>query len=105
MPPIVILGVGVPRYRPRAAGRPAPLREFSGIAQTWPDSVPAMPALFRPRLTRGRVLASAVVLALVAALVGWAAWPDHAAWTTHDEMITVRSGPAGDQPVALDTRL
>jgi ABC-2 type transport system ATP-binding protein len=64
-----------------------------------------MPALLRPRLTRGRVLASAVVLALVAALVGWAAWPDRTAWTAHDEMITVRSGPAGDQPVTLDTRL
>ena len=64
-----------------------------------------MPALPRPRITRGRLVAAAVVVALIAALTGWAAWPDRVAWTTHDEMITVRTGPAGDQPVAIDTRL
>ncbi|MET0415578.1 MAG: alpha/beta fold hydrolase, partial [Actinoplanes sp.] len=58
-----------------------------------------------PRPTRSRVLAGSVVLVLIAALVGWAAWPDRPGWTAQDERITVRTGPAGDQPVELDARL
>ena len=58
-----------------------------------------------PRLSRRRVIAGSVVLALTAALVGWAVWPDRAAWTTSDQRISVRSGPSGAEPVDLDTRL
>ncbi|MEV4345583.1 alpha/beta fold hydrolase [Actinoplanes sp. NPDC049596] len=57
-----------------------------------------------PRLTRSRVIAGAVVLVLVAALVGWAAWPESKSWTTQDQMITVPTGPGGRESVALDTR-
>src|SRR4051812_17687917 len=57
-----------------------------------------------PRPTRRRVVAGSVVLVLVAALVGWAAWPDTPGWRSTDQMITVRTGPADDQPVELDTR-
>jgi len=58
-----------------------------------------------PRPTRRRVVAGSVVVVLIAALAGWAAWPDRPGWTAADERITVRSGPAGDQPVELDARL
>jgi ABC-2 type transport system ATP-binding protein len=61
-----------------------------------------MPAL--PRLTRRRVVAASVVLALAGGLAGWAAWPSTPGWTATDERITVRTGPAGDQPVDLDAR-
>jgi ABC-2 type transport system ATP-binding protein len=57
-----------------------------------------------PRPTRRRVLAASAVVLLLAGLVGWAAWPDRAAWTTTDQRLTVRSGPGGDEPVELDTR-
>jgi ABC-2 type transport system ATP-binding protein len=58
-----------------------------------------------PRLTRRRVVAGSVALALVAALVGWAAWPQPVAWTSRDQRITVLTGPSGSEPVTLDTRL
>jgi ABC-2 type transport system ATP-binding protein len=57
-----------------------------------------------PRPTRRRVVAGSVVLVLLAALVGWAVLPADPGWTATDELITVRTGPAGDQPVDLDTR-
>src|SRR4051812_41313348 len=57
-----------------------------------------------PRPTRRRVVAGAVVLALVAALVGWAVLPDRTAWTTSDQRLTVLSGPSGTEPIDLDTR-
>jgi ABC-2 type transport system ATP-binding protein len=60
--------------------------------------------LKRPRLTRRRVIAGSITLALVAALVGWAAWPDHPGWTARNLMINVMTGPDGNQPVALDAR-
>ncbi len=62
-------------------------------------------ALPRPRLNRQRVLAASVVLLLVAGLVGWAVWPRPASYTVEDATITVRSGPADDQEIRLDTRL
>src|SRR6266511_1663194 len=62
-------------------------------------------ALPRPRLNRRRVLAASVVLLLVAGLVGWAVWPRPASYTVEDATITVRSGPADDQEISLDTRL
>src|SRR5690349_20132974 len=58
-----------------------------------------------PRMSRRRGVASSVVVALVAGLIGWAAWPDNPDSTSTDQRITVRSGPAGDEPVDLDTRL
>jgi ABC-2 type transport system ATP-binding protein len=57
----------------------------------------------RPRLTRRRIINASIVLVLIVALVGWAAWPAPKAYTTEDRMITVMTGPAGDEPVALDT--
>ncbi len=57
-----------------------------------------------PRLTRRRAIAGSLVVVLIAALVGWAAWPNHPGWTARNLMITVRTGPSGDQPVALDAR-
>jgi ABC-2 type transport system ATP-binding protein len=64
-----------------------------------------MPGLRRLQITRGRLIASAVVVALIAAVVGWAAWPDRDSWTTHDQMIAMLTGPARNQAVSIDTRL
>ena len=61
--------------------------------------------LLRIRVTRRRVIAGSVVLAVVAALIGWAVWPTSPPFTATDQMITVRSGPTGDEPVVLDTTL
>src|SRR5690242_14375993 len=61
-------------------------------------------ALPSVRLTRRRVVAGSVVLAVVIGLVGWAAWPTPASYRTQDRMIPVRTGPAGDRTVRLDTR-
>ena len=57
-----------------------------------------------PRITRRRAVAGTVVLALVAALVGWAAWPSSPGWTSQDLRINVLSGPGGNAPVDLDAR-
>ncbi|WP_422772085.1 alpha/beta fold hydrolase [Plantactinospora sp. WMMC1484] len=59
--------------------------------------------LRRARPTRRRTVAGSTVLVLLAALVGWAVWPERPPYSTTDSMITVRSGPAGDQPVDLDS--
>ena len=59
----------------------------------------------RPRLTRRRIIAGAVVLALLVGAVAWAAWPTSPPYRTEDQRITVRSGPSGNEPVDLDTRL
>ena len=68
--------------------------------------MPLPPRLRRalPRFTRRRAVAGSVVVLLVAGLAGWAALPDRDPWTTSDEMLTVRSGPDGTEPVTLDTR-
>ena len=58
----------------------------------------------RPRVTKRRVIAGSITFVLVAALVGWAAWPDRPGWTARDLMINVMTGPDGNQPVALDAR-
>src|SRR5215467_13402823 len=57
----------------------------------------------RFRFTRRRALTAGVVLALVAGLVGWAAWPNPPSSTATARTITVRTGPDGATPVALDT--
>jgi ABC-2 type transport system ATP-binding protein len=50
------------------------------------------------------VIVGAVVIVLVAALVGWAALPKRVDWTSRDLRINVLSGPSGDDPVDLDAR-
>ncbi|MCI4063009.1 alpha/beta fold hydrolase [Micromonospora sp. R77] len=54
---------------------------------------------------RRRVVAAAVVLGLAAAGVFWAARSGPPVFRTESATVTVRSGPAGDQPVDLDTTL
>ena len=58
-----------------------------------------------PRLgpTRRRLLAGGAVLALLAGLVAWAAWPATPGYTAEPRAITVLTGPDGATPVALDT--
>jgi len=60
-------------------------------------------ALPRPRLTRRRLVAGGVVLALVLGVVGWAAWPTPSSYLATSAMITVNTGPDGTTPVTLDT--
>ena len=55
------------------------------------------------RLTRRHRRALAGLLAVLVGLVAWAVWPERTAYTRHEQMITVWSGPAGNEPVALDT--
>ncbi|MEU4566468.1 alpha/beta fold hydrolase [Micromonospora sp. NPDC023956] len=67
-----------------------------------------MPTLTVARLRRAlptgrRLVAASVATALVAAAVGWAVWPERPAYTTEAALLTVRSGPSGDEPVDLDT--
>jgi ABC-2 type transport system ATP-binding protein len=60
-----------------------------------------------PRIspTLRRILTGSVVLAVAAALVAVAVWPESRAYTTVDQFVTVQSGPAGNEPVRLDTTL
>ena len=44
-----------------------------------------------------------MVVALVAGLIGWAVAPSPRSYTVSEAMLTVLSGPAGDEPVTLDT--
>jgi len=57
----------------------------------------------RPRLTRRRALTVAVVVALLAGLVAWAAWPNAPTYSATARTITVRTGPDGTTPIPLDT--
>jgi ABC-2 type transport system ATP-binding protein len=59
----------------------------------------------RPRITRRRLITAGVVLIVVLGLLGWAIAPAPKAYTTADEMVTVLSGPDGNEPVSLDTTL
>jgi ABC-2 type transport system ATP-binding protein len=54
------------------------------------------------RWSRKRIVAAAGVLAAVAAVIGVAAWPAQAAYTTVDTQVR---GASGDDPALLDTRL
>ncbi|PZF93337.1 alpha/beta fold hydrolase [Micromonospora deserti] len=53
--------------------------------------------------TRRRAVAAAAVVVLVAAAVAWVLRPQGPDVRAEAAMLTVRSGPAGDQPVDLDT--
>ncbi|GGM31027.1 ABC transporter ATP-binding protein [Micromonospora sonchi] len=67
---------------------------------------PFSAAWIRRALPTGRrAVAASVVLALLVAAVVWALWPDRPGFRTESAMLTVRSGPAGDEPVDLDTTL
>ena len=57
------------------------------------------------RLTRRRLITAGVVLIVLLAVVGWAAWPTPPPYSTTEQMLTVRSGPDGTEPVALDSTL
>ncbi|MGN9910812.1 alpha/beta fold hydrolase [Phytohabitans sp. LJ34] len=57
-----------------------------------------------PRVRRA-LPAAAVAFALLAAATVWVAWPESAAYTTEQQIVSVRSGPGGDEPVDLDTTL
>jgi ABC-2 type transport system ATP-binding protein len=72
-----------------------------------PSTIPARlrRALPRVRLTRRRIIASAVVTVLVVGLVGWAVAPAPANYRTFDQMITVRTGPDDATEVRLDATL
>src|SRR5918998_1554134 len=88
------------------AATPPTRPAFTALAQPRRVSVGRMPLSTRlrralPRLTRRRVIAGSAVLVVVAALVGWAALPDRDPWTLTDQRITVRSGPAGTEPIDL----
>ncbi|MFF5173958.1 alpha/beta fold hydrolase [Micromonospora sp. NPDC000089] len=54
---------------------------------------------------RRRVVVGSVVVVLLAAAAVWAARPDRPGYRTESALVTVRSGPAGDEPVTLDTTL
>ncbi|OLB67414.1 MAG: ABC transporter ATP-binding protein [Actinobacteria bacterium 13_2_20CM_2_72_6] len=60
-------------------------------------------ALPRPRLTRRRLVAGGIVLALILSVVAWAAWPTPASYSVENQMITVETGPDGTTRVDLDT--
>ncbi|HEY0360020.1 MAG TPA: alpha/beta fold hydrolase [Mycobacteriales bacterium] len=72
-------------------------------------TLPSRPARLRrahwsPSVRR-RVVTGAVVLVLIAAGITWAVWPSGEPYRSSDAMVTVQSGPRGDEPVALDTTL
>ncbi|GIJ07469.1 ABC transporter ATP-binding protein [Micromonospora andamanensis] len=55
--------------------------------------------------TGRRAVAATAAVVLLAAAVVWAVWPDRPSFRTESAMLTVRSGPNGDEPVDLDTTL
>jgi ABC-2 type transport system ATP-binding protein len=57
------------------------------------------------RVTRRRLIAGSVVVAVLVGLIGWAVWPASQPFATTAQIITVRSGPSGNEPVSLDTTL
>ncbi len=66
-----------------------------------------LPRITRPsrRTVQRRLVPAAVALALVGGLIGWAVAPKPPSYTATEAMLTVRTGPAGDEPVTLDTTL
>src|SRR5919202_4899022 len=65
--------------------------------------VPRLPLVGGLGLTRRRMVAGGAILAIVAGLVVWAAWPDSPTWRTETRALTARTGPDGATPVTLDT--
>ncbi len=57
----------------------------------------------RPRLTRRRLVAGGLLLALVIGVVAWIARPATPSYITESPILTVRTGPDGLEQVALDT--
>ncbi|WP_344081094.1 alpha/beta fold hydrolase [Luedemannella helvata] len=55
------------------------------------------------RFTRRRVAAGLALLTGLGALITWAAWPAPKNYTARDALLNVMSGPAGNEPVTLDT--
>ncbi len=55
--------------------------------------------------TRRRAVTAGVVVVLLAGAVAWAVWPQGPKFRSEAAMLTVRSGPTGDEPVDLDTTL
>jgi len=51
------------------------------------------------------MITGAIVLAVIAGLVAWAVAPKPPSYRTVEAMLTVQTGPAGDEPVQLDTTL
>jgi ABC-2 type transport system ATP-binding protein len=51
------------------------------------------------------VITGSIVVVLVAALVGWAVAPEPASYRTEDHILTVRTGPTGNDDVRLDATL
>ncbi|MFG2063300.1 alpha/beta fold hydrolase [Micromonospora sp. NPDC048871] len=67
---------------------------------------PISAARLRSALPTGRrAVAASIAVVLLAAVVVWAAWPDRPGFRTESAMLTVASGPSGDEPVDLDTTL
>ncbi|WP_431882767.1 alpha/beta fold hydrolase [Micromonospora gifhornensis] len=67
---------------------------------------PISAARLRRALPTGRrAVAVSVAVVLLAAVVVWAAWPDRPGFRTESAMLTVASGPSGNEPVDLDTTL
>ncbi|TDC32340.1 alpha/beta fold hydrolase [Micromonospora sp. KC213] len=54
---------------------------------------------------RRRIVAASAAVVLLAAAAAWAAQPDRSGFRTESALVTVRSGPDGDEPVELDTTL
>ncbi|MGC4894954.1 alpha/beta fold hydrolase [Micromonospora sp. DT31] len=52
-----------------------------------------------------RIVAVVAVVVLLAAALVWVARPDSSGFRTEAALVTVRSGPTGDEPVDLDTTL
>ncbi|WP_121162215.1 alpha/beta fold hydrolase [Micromonospora pisi] len=55
------------------------------------------------RFGRRRLGASALVVALLAAVVGWAVWPEQDSFRTENRLLSLKSGPDGNQAVDIDT--
>jgi ABC-2 type transport system ATP-binding protein len=58
-----------------------------------------------PRLTRQRAIAAGAVLAILAGLVVWGAWPQARNWRAEARTLTVRTGPDGATAIPLDTTI
>ncbi|TDB70792.1 alpha/beta fold hydrolase [Micromonospora sp. KC723] len=55
--------------------------------------------------SRRRIVAASTAAVLLAAAAVWAARPDRPGFRTESALVSVQSGPGGDEPVELDTTL